>query len=584
MKKLLTLSLLILSATLTRAAEPEPLAPAPTPQQLAWQRMELTMFVHFGVNTFSDREWGLGTEDEKSFNPSRLDCRQWAQAAKSAGFKLIMLTAKHHDGFCLWPTRLTEHCVRQSLWKDGHGDVVREFTEAARAEGLRVGLYLSPWDRNNPKYGTDAYNDHFVGQLTELLTQYGTVDEVWFDGACGEGPNGKKQVYDWTRYYATIRKLAPKALIAISGPDIRWVGNESGVARLGEHSVRRHEANAVWQPAECDVSIRPGWFYHATEDKSVKPLAKLLEIYFKSAGRNSGMLLNVPPDREGRFAAPDVQRLQEFGTALQHFRDGKQIPQAVSASASREEHPARLAVDGNLDTYWSTEDATRSGWLELSFEKPVTFNVFDVREMLALGERVTKYHVEAQIQGQWQMLGKGTIIGQRNLRAFPEVTAEKVRLVIDQAAACPAIAEFSVHHFTEAPLDTNASLTSYKTATASNVHSNDTNFGADKAVDDDTDTRWATDDSVGECWLEVDLDKAETFSRMTLNEQEKRIGQFTLEYRNQPDQAWEVAFTGTNVGAKFQTHFPPTTARWVRLHILKASAAPSVSEFNLYKN
>ena len=178
----------------------------------------------------------------------------------------------------------------------------------------------------------------------------------------------------------------------------------------------------------------------------------------------------------------------------------------------------------------------------------------------------------------------GTIIGQRNLRAFPEVTAEKVRLVIDQAAACPAIAEFSVHHFTEAPLDTNASLTSYKTATASNVHSNDTNFGADKAVDDDTDTRWATDDSVGECWLEVDLDKAETFSRMTLNEQEKRIGQFTLEYRNQPDQAWEVAFTGTNVGAKFQTHFPPTTARWVRLHILKASAAPSVSEFNLYKN
>ncbi|MCX7006821.1 MAG: alpha-L-fucosidase, partial [Kiritimatiellaeota bacterium] len=313
MKKLLLLIALALAA---RAEIPlTPFPPVPSPEQLAWQRMELTMFLHFGVNTFSDREWGTGKEEEQSFNPTALDCRQWARTAKAAGFKLLILTAKHHDGFCLWPTKLTEHCVRNSPWKNGQGDVARKFVEACHAEGLKVGLYLSPWDRNNPKYGSDAYNDYFVGQLTELLTNYGPVDEMWFDGACGEGPNGKKQVYDWPRYYATIRKLMPHALIAISGPDIRWVGNESGVARLGEKSAQRGGTPRC-APAECDVSIRPGWFYHATEDAKVKSLAKLIEIYFASVGRNSSLLLNVPPDRRGLMAEPDVARLKEFGEVV----------------------------------------------------------------------------------------------------------------------------------------------------------------------------------------------------------------------------------------------------------------------------
>ena len=214
----------------------------PHPRQVAWQQLELTAFIHFGVNTFTDREWGTGKEDPKVFNPTALDCRQWAKALKDAGFKLAILTAKHHDGFCLWPSKLTNHTVAASLWKDGKGDVCREFAEACRAEGIKVGFYLSPWDRHEPSYGTDAYNDFFVGQLNELFDNYGPIDEIWFDGACGEGPNGKKQVYDWSRYYATIRERNPDCVIAVSGPDVRWVGNESGLARDSEWSVIPAEA------------------------------------------------------------------------------------------------------------------------------------------------------------------------------------------------------------------------------------------------------------------------------------------------------------------------------------------------------
>jgi len=247
----------------------------PTPQQVAWQEAELTMFLQFGMNTFTDREWGEGNEDPKQFDPKALDARQWATVAKEAGFKYVILTAKHHDGFCLWPSQYTEHSVKNSPYKGGKGDVVREFADACRASGLKMGLYLSPWDRHEPSYGdSPAYNRHYVAQLTELLTQYGDVAEVWFDGANGEGPNGKKQEYDWPAFYGTIRKLQPKALIAISGPDVRWVGNEDGVARETEWSIQ--DANPtfhpdarggkVWWPAECDTSIRPGWFWHRAED------------------------------------------------------------------------------------------------------------------------------------------------------------------------------------------------------------------------------------------------------------------------------------------------------------------------------
>jgi len=450
MRWVITLSLLSFSAVANAAAPPAPVPPVPKPEQLAWQRMEMVMFAHFGVNTFTNREWGTGKESEKIFNPTDLDCRQWARTARESGFKLIILTAKHHDGFCLWPTKYTEHCVRNSSWKNGKGDVVKEFVKACHAEKLKVGLYLSPWDRNNPKYGDSSkYNEHFRNQLTELMTQYGPVDEVWFDGACGEGPNGKRQVYDWNSYYETVYKLNPHALIAICGPDVRWVGNESGVAREGESSVKTRDGKKIWHPAECDVSIRPGWFYHKDQDAKVKSLDQLLDIYFKSVGRNSNLLLNVPPDRRGLFAEPDVKRLHEFKQALDEMHATDFAKQAtVKASAFRGDDeifgPAR-ATDGNLDTYWATDDGATTGWLELDFGEPKTFNVISVREAIHLGERVKAYHIDAKIDGQWKTIAKGTVIGNRNLLRLPQTRAQQVRLVIDKCKTCPAIAEIGVY-------------------------------------------------------------------------------------------------------------------------------------------
>ena len=451
---LATLAVLTALPSFVKAAPPLPL---PTAEQLAWQRCELTMFFHFGMNTFTDREWGLGKEEEKLFNPSSLDARQWVRTAKQAGFKLAILTAKHHDGFCLWPSKFTAHCVKNSPWKGGHGDVVREFVDACRGEGLKVGLYLSPWDRNNRAYGSSAYNDYFVAQLTELLSNYGPIDEMWFDGACGEGPNGRKQVYDWARYYATIRRLAPHALIAISGPDIRWVGNESGVARVNESSMRPDgktpdgQPRQKWYPAECDVSIRPGWFYHAGEDAKVKPLAKLLEIYFASVGRNSVLLLNVPPDRRGLLADADCRRLHELAAAVDVLQRGQIKAIASAAGGVPAASSAVQAIDGNLDTYWSPGLGTTTGNLELDFGAPRAFNVVNIQEAIALGERVTKYRVDAELPDGWRTLVRGAVIGHRNLYAVATTTARRVRLVVEAARLPPCIAEFSVHLMPLAP-------------------------------------------------------------------------------------------------------------------------------------
>lgn len=317
----------------------------PTPQQLEWQRMELTAFLHFGVNTFTGREWGDGTEDPAIFNPTSLDCEQWVRTLKESGFKMAIITAKHHDGFCLWPTKTTRHSVVSSSWKDGKGDVVRELRDACKKYGIKFGVYLSPWDRNASCYGdSPAYNQFFIKQLTELLTNYGEVHEVWFDGANGEGPNGKKQIYDWDAILKTIRRLQPKAVTAIMGDDVRWVGNEKGIGRetewsataltpgiyprsgeqnkelgifgkakdLGGRDIVARATELFWYPSEVDVSIRPGWFYHADQDKQVKSLNHLTDIYFKSVGYNSVLLLNIPPDLRGLINGNDVQRLKEF--------------------------------------------------------------------------------------------------------------------------------------------------------------------------------------------------------------------------------------------------------------------------------
>jgi alpha-L-fucosidase len=415
-------------------------APTPSPSQLAWQDSEMGMFFHFGVNTFSDREWGEGKEDPATFNPVNLDCRQWVRAAQAAGAKYVVLTAKHHDGFCLWPTKTTRHSVASSPWKGGRGDVVRELADAARAAGIGLGLYLSPWDRNSPTYGSGrGYMDLYITQLTELLSSYGPVMEVWFDGANGEGPNGKKQDYDWPRIHSTVRRLQPKAVMfSDSGPDIRWNGNERGRAgdpnwctvdpsivtrpgMEGAHiitSLQHGEAppqGTVWRPAEADVSIRPGWFYHAAEDARLKTAEELREIWFHSVGRNSNLLLNVPPNRDGRISEADVTRLGLFGQRLKDYWAGAMggTPKPVSELAA-----ALFEVDFN--------GTTRVGGVELA-------------EDLRQGQRVTKYHVDVLTEDGWVSVGEGTTIGHKKVDRFTPILASKCRVLIEGALDLPVM-------------------------------------------------------------------------------------------------------------------------------------------------
>ncbi|MCG3198291.1 MAG: hypothetical protein GHCLOJNM_02788 [bacterium] len=435
-----------------RTAPPTPLEPVPTARQLAWQEAELVMFLHFGMNTFTNREWGEGTEDPKQFNPTRLDARQWAREAKHAGFKWVILTAKHHDGFCLWPSAHTEHSVRNSPWLEGKGDVVAELAEACREEGLRLGLYLSPWDRHEPRYNdSPAYDEYFKAQLTELLSNYGPISEVWFDGAGSEG-----HVYDFPGYYALIRRLQPDAVIAICGPDVRWVGNEDGVARETEWSVQPanpsfHGAGSskVWYPAECDTSIRPGWFWHADQDDKVKSLGTLMDVYYKSVGRNSLLLLNVPPNNEGLLPAPDVARLREFRAALEaifslDFALGKPCTASNSRGGDRAYHPGN-ATDTSAGSYWATDDSVTEASLEVDLGSPKTFNVARLEEMISLGQRVEKYRLEARVDGEWKKITEGTTIGRKKLDRFETVAADKVRLVIEKSLACPTIRSLGLH-------------------------------------------------------------------------------------------------------------------------------------------
>ncbi|HEX2973228.1 MAG TPA: alpha-L-fucosidase [Tepidisphaeraceae bacterium] len=400
------------------AGPPQPLQPVPTPSQLAWQRGELSLFLHFGVNTFTNREWGEGKEDPRIFNPSKLDARQWAAAAKAGGFKLAILTAKHHDGFCLWPSKYTDHSVKSSPWRNGQGDVVREFVDAFREQGIKVGLYLSPWDRHEKCYGdSPAYNQYYKNQLAELLTNYGSIAEVWFDGACGEGPNGKKQVYDFPGIFAAVRKLQPQAVMfSDAGPDVRWIGNEQGTAgdpcwatvdpriwvEPGKAADGAREPNrslqhgdkggSTWRPGESDVSIRPGWFWHKSEDAKVRSVENLIDLYFKSVGRNSLLLLNVPPNTDGLVSDADVKRLAEFRARLDEiFKTDLAAGQKATASNTRQNDAAfspDRVLDGNPDTYWATDDDQTSGWVEVDLGEPRTFNIACMQEAIALGQRL----------------------------------------------------------------------------------------------------------------------------------------------------------------------------------------------------
>ena len=421
---------------LPRLPKPPHARPRPSPAQLRYQRSERALFLHFGVNTFSDREWGEGTEDPGIFNPAALDANQWARTARDAGFRSMILTAKHHDGFCLWPSAVTDHSVRSSPFRGGQGDVVREFTDACKAHGLGAGLYLSPWDRHEPSYGdSPRYNDFYIAQLTELLTRYGPVTEIWFDGANGEGPNGKRQVYDWPRIHRTVRRLQPEAVIfSDAGPEVRWIGNEKGVAgdpnwatvdpdvvpfpgatgdRVEAMLQHGDPRGTVWRPGEADVSIRPGWFWHERENDKVRSAENLTDLYFQSVGRNANLLLNVPPTREGLLHETDVRNLRAFGDWLDElFRTDL----AAGARVARSSHA-----------------------LTLTLPEPVRFEVVDLREAIERGQRVARYRVEAWSGGQWATVSEGTTIGHRKLDRVAPTVASRVRLVITDAVGAPVI-------------------------------------------------------------------------------------------------------------------------------------------------
>ncbi len=456
----------------------------PTEKQLRWQQLELTAFFHFGINTFTGREWGNGTEDPSLFNPEKLDAEQWVTTVKEAGFKQVIVTAKHHDGFCLWPTKTTQHSVESSHWKAGKGDLVKEVAAACKKHQVGFGLYLSPWDRNASCYGTAAYNDFFVEQLTELLTQYGQVDEVWFDGACGEGPNGKKQVYDFMRWYALIRKLQPQAVIAIMGPDVRWVGTESGKGRVTEWSVlpannmdpsmiaknsqqdliyqpmgnmtgedlggRNSLSTAhglIWYPAETDVSIRPGWFYHSAEDAKVKTAQQLMDIYFTSVGMNSVLLLNIPPNTSGLISDTDVRHLQAFKQLMEQTFANNLAKGARAQSSNGKNEMALL--DNDNQTYFTTKGTDTSTTIHISLPAPTTFNVLSLQENIRIGQRVEHFALEyLDQQGAWVQIAAGTTIGYKRLLQLGTVTAKELRLRILGSRLNPTISSFGIYHYT----------------------------------------------------------------------------------------------------------------------------------------
>jgi len=429
----------------------------PTPRQLRWQNLELTTFFHFGVNTMTGREWGDGKEDISSFNPAELDAKQWVKTVKDAGFKQVIITAKHHDGFCLWPSKYTEHSVKNTPYKGGKGDIVKEVAEACKLYNVGFGVYLSPWDRNNADYGdTEKYNKYFMEQLTELLSNYGKVDEVWFDGANGEGPNGKKPVYHFEDWYRLIRKLQPQAVIAISGPDVRWVGTESGKGRLTEWSVvpigqqtnistaqnsqkdisfppqgdmtgddlggRDKIVKAktlAWYPAETDVSIRPGWFYHAAEDSKVKTPDELMNIYFTSVGRNSVLLLNIPPNKQGLISESDQKTLQGW------------------------KHKMDATFNHNL---LSGTPVKKNGmtW-EYDLKQAKTFDVLALQEDISKGQRVEKFTAEYWNNNQWIKFAEGTTVGYKRLIKFDMITATKVRIRIESSRLSPNVSNVGLY-------------------------------------------------------------------------------------------------------------------------------------------
>lgn len=456
----------------------------PSYRQFQWQRLEFYGFIHFGMNTMTGREWGIGHEDLSLFNPGQLDADKWVTVLKEAGMKAIILTCKHHDGFCLWPSQYSQHTVANTPWREGKGDLVKEVADACRRQGLVFGVYLSPWDRTEKSYGEgQSYDDFYVNQLTELLTNYGDIGCVWLDGANGEGPNGKKQYYDWDRYYQVTRRLQPNCVISVCGPDIRWVGNEAGQTRKEEWSVvpkflqdaekvaeksqksddgefsrslnsmdedlgsRAAIANYqdegwIWYPAEVNTSIRPGWFYHEKEDSQVRAGSELFDIYLNAVGGNATFLLNIPPNKEGVIVEEDCQALGDLGRRIAQLADTSLMQLGtVTASSSLDE--AKQLINNN-EHYWKPSENDIEPWVEIEFEEEVEINTVVLQEQIVQGQRVELFEIWSADELSWSKLAVGSIIGYKKIIRTPEKRVKRLKIVFKEFRGFPTLANIHV--------------------------------------------------------------------------------------------------------------------------------------------
>ncbi|WP_019912449.1 alpha-L-fucosidase [Paenibacillus sp. HW567] len=456
----------------------------PSSRQLRWQKLEFYGFIHFGINTMLGVEWGAGHEDISLFNPAKLDAAEWVGILKNAGMKAVILTCKHHDGFCLWPSRYSGHTVAHTPWRGGKGDLVKELSEACREQGMIFGVYLSPWDRTEITYGEGrAYDDFYVSQLTELLTNYGEIGCVWLDGANGEGPSGKKQYYDWDRYYETIRRLQPGCVISVCGPDIRWVGNEAGHTRAEEWSVvprllqdaekiaeksqqaddggfsrslnsmeedlgsralfTAYEGDWVWYPAEVNTSIRPGWFYHQEEDSGVRSGRELFDIYLNAVGGNATFLLNIPPNTEGVIAEPDRLALADLGSRIAQLEESS-LMRLATVSASSSAGTAEQLLEGADGLCWKPAEEDREPWIEIAFPEAITLNFVILQEQIMEGQRVEAFELWSEVQQEWSKVAEGTIIGYQKILRLPQTRADRLKLVFKEYRGFPTLAHIRV--------------------------------------------------------------------------------------------------------------------------------------------
>ncbi|MFA5419519.1 MAG: alpha-L-fucosidase, partial [Bacteroidales bacterium] len=456
---------------------PQVFGPVPSEQQMAWHEMETNAFIHFTVNTFTDKEWGFGDESPDLFKPDNVNADQWVSILKKTGFKGVILTCKHHDGFCLWPTQYTDHSVKDSPFQGGEGDVVKAVSDACKKYGLKFGVYLSPWDRNRADYGQPSYIEYYRDQLKELFTNYGPVFEMWFDGANGGdgyygGAREKRQIdrqtyYDWPATLDLVRGMQPQVLFfSDAGPDLRWCGNERGV--MGETNWNSISVDTLyagksgisdllntgsengnkWVPGEVDTSIRPGWFYHASEDSLVKTPEQLFDIYLSSVGHGSTLLLNIPPDRRGQFHENDVRALKGFKAMLDSvFTTDLALDANVKASEVRGKSPdfvAKLVADGDKETYWTTNDGTLTASIELDLGGAKTIRYVQLQEYIKLGQRIRAFTVEAWQDDAWKKVAAGTTIGYKRILKVDPFSTDKIKITITDSKACPVISSVSL--------------------------------------------------------------------------------------------------------------------------------------------